>query len=381
MRRTLLSKVLLGLLLTSSLWAAAKDGKYVFYVGTYTRGDSKGVYSYRFDSKTGDIEKIGLAGEVVNPSWVTLHPNGKFLYAVSELGNDGKTQGKITAFSIDPNTHSLTMLNSVSSGGGGACHLAIDKTGKALLVANYGSGSAAAFAIQPDGKLSDTPALVQHAGSSVNPGRQKGPHAHAVVLSADNRFLFVPDLGLDQVMIYKLDPSKPTLTANEQPFVKVEAGSGPRHFALHPKANFAYGLNEMKSSVTAFSYDPKRGALKEIQTVSTLPTDFKGEDNSAEIEVDSKGRFLYASNRGHDSIGVFSIAKDGKLTLLENVPTKGKAPRNFKIDPTGSFLLAANQNTSNIVVFRIDPKSGRLTDTGKSIDAPFPVCIQFHITH
>ncbi len=368
---------LLGLAVNSVLTAANKPNKYVFYVGTYTRGDSKGVYSYRFDPKSGEIETIGLAGEVVNPSWVTLHPNGKFLYAVSELGNDGKTNGKITAFSIDPNTSALTMLNSVSSGGGGACHIVVDKTGKALMVANYGSGSAAAFAIEPDGRLSEKPSLVQHSGSSVNKARQRGPHAHAVVLSPDNRFLFVPDLGLDQIMSYRLDPAKPVLTANETPFTKVVAGSGPRHFAFHPKGKFAYGLNEMKSSVIAFQYDAKAGSLKELQMISTLPKDFTGEDNSAEIEVDAKGRFVYASNRGHDSITVFAIGKDGKLTLVQNILTRGKAPRSFRIDPTGSYLLAANQNTSNIVVFQINTKSGKLTDTGKSVEVPFPVCIQF----
>ncbi len=368
---------LLGLTLISSMPAASKPGKYTFYVGTYTRGDSKGVYSYRFDTKTGEIEKIGLAGEVVNPSWVTPHPNGKFLYAVSELGNDGKSQGKVTAFSIDPATGGLTMLNSVASGGGGACHIVVDKTGKSLMVANYGTGSAAAFGIQPDGRLVEPPSVVQHSGSSVDKARQRGPHAHAVVLSADNRFLFVPDLGLDQIMSYRLDPTKPLLTANDPPFAKVAAGSGPRHFAFQPKSTFAYGLNEMKSSVTAFQYDAKRGALTELQTISTLPKDFTGEDNSAEIEVDAKGRYVYASNRGHDSITVFAIGKDGKLAVVQNILTKGKAPRSFRIDPTGAYLLAANQNTSNIVVFRIDPKSGQLTDTGKAIDVPFPVCIQF----
>jgi len=339
---------LLGLTLSSSMTAA----KYTFYVGTYTRGDSKGVYSYSFDTKTGEIAKIGLAGEVVNPSWVTL----------------------------DPTTSNLTMLNSVPSGGGGACHIVVDKTGKSLMVANYGTGSAAAFGIQPDGRLVEPPSVMQHSGSSANQSRQRGPHAHAVVLSADNRFLFVPDLGLDQVMSYRLDPTKPSLTANDPPFAKVAPGSGPRHFAFHPKSAFAYGLNEMKSSVTAFQYDAKRGALTEIQTISTLPKDFTGEDNSAEIEVDAKGRFVYATNRGHDSITVFAIGKDGKLTVVQNVLTKGKAPRSFKIDPTGGYLLAANQNTSNIVVFRIDPKSGQLTDTGKTIDAPFPVCIQFRVS-
>jgi 6-phosphogluconolactonase len=366
--RSILAILLPGLALSSLLPAAS----YVFYTGTYTRGDSKGIYSYRFDATSGAIEKIGLAAEVANPSWVTLHPNGKFLYAVSELG-----AGKITAYSIDPSTSALTMLNSVPSGGGVACHLVIDKTGKSIMVANYGTGSAAAFGIQPDGRLSEAPSLVQHSGSGPDQKRQRGPHAHAVVLSADNRFLFVPDLGLDQVMSYRLDPSKPSLIANDPPFAKVEPGSGPRHFAFHPKNTFAYGLNEMKSSVTAFQYDTKRGALTLIQTISTLPKDFTGEDNSAEIEVDAKGRFVYASNRGHDSIAVFAIGKDGKLTLVENVLTKGKTPRSFKIDPTGGYLLAANQDTSNIFVFRIDPKTGKLTDTGKSIDSPIPVCIQF----
>jgi 6-phosphogluconolactonase len=371
---------LLGMALLPSATAgknSSKDGKYFVYVGTYTRGDSKGVYAYRFDAKSGNLEKLGLAGEVVNPSWVTVHPNGKFLYAVSELGNDGKSSGMVTAFAIDPKTAMLTKLNSVSSGGGGACHLAVDKTGKSLMVANYGTGSVAAIAIQADGRLAEKPVIVQHSGSSVNQSRQRGPHAHAVVLSADNRFLFVPDLGADKVFSYRLNPSEASIAANDPPSATITPGSGPRHFAFHPKNKYAYGLNEMKSSVTAFEYDSAKGALKEIQTISTLPKDFTGEDNSAEIEVDAKGRFVYASNRGHDSIAVFAIGKDGKLALVENVSTKGKAPRNFRIDPTGAFLLAANQNTGNIVVFRIDQKSGRLTDTGKSVEAPFPVCLQF----
>ena len=366
----------LALLITSSMPAA----QYTFYIGTYTRGDSKGIYADRFDTATGEISKIGLAAEVVNPSWVTLHPNGKFLYAVSELGNDGKSQGKITAFSIDPVAGGLTILNSVSSGGGGACHIVVDKTGKSLMVANYGTGSVAAFAIQPNGRLVEPPTVMQHTGSSVDQKRQRGPHAHAVVLSADNRFLFVPDLGLDRIMSYRLDPQKPSLTANDPPFAEVGAGSGPRHFAFQPNGKFAYGLNEMKSSVTAFRYDAKRGGLSEIQTLSTLPQDFNGENNSAEIQVDAKGRFVYATNRGHDSITVFAIGGDGKLTMVQNIPSRGQAPRSFRIDPSGNYLLAANQNTSNIVVFRIDPKTGRLTDTGKAIDAPFPVCIQFRLS-
>lgn len=357
--------------------AARKPATYFVYVGTYTGPQSKGVYSYRYDSRSGDLEPMGLAAEVINPSWVTIHPNHKFLYAVSELGNNGRENGAITAFAIDRQTGALKRLNSVSSVGGGACHVVVDKTGKTLLVANYGAGSVAAFPVADDGHLGQPPVLIQHSGSSVDPRRQRGPHAHGVFLSADNRFLFVPDLGLDQVMQYRLDAAKSSIAPNDPPFAKVPPGSGPRHFAFHPNAKYAYVIDEMKSTVTAFNYDAASGTLKEMQNTSTLPKDFTGEDNSAEIEVDAKGRFLYASNRGHDSITVFAIAKNGRLTPVEYVPTQGKAPRSFRIDPTGDYLFAANQDTGSIVQFRIDPKTGRLTATGKKVELYKPVCIQF----
>ena len=370
-------QLVLTLACTPFARAAMKQGRYFVYVGTYTGPQSKGVYSYRYDSSSGDLEPIGLAAEVINPSWVTIHPNRKFLYAVTELGNNGKENGAVTAFAIDRQTGALTKLNSVSSNGGGACHVVVDKTGSTLLVANYGAGSVAAIPVAADGRLSEPPVLIQHKGSSVDPRRQRGPHAHGVFLSADNRFLFVPDLGLDEMMQYRLNAAKSSISPNDPPFAKVPPGSGPRHFAFHPKGRYAYGINEMKSSVTAFNYDPARGALTEMQTISTLPKDFTGEDNSAEIEVDAKGRFLYASNRGHDSIAVFAIAKNGRLTPVEIVPTQGKAPRSFKIDPTGTYLFAANQDTGSIVQFRIDSKTGRLTATGKKVELFKPVCIQF----
>jgi 6-phosphogluconolactonase len=359
------------------LAAARKPSKYFVYVGTYTGPQSKGVYSYRFDAGSGELEPMGLAAEVINPSWVTIHPNHKFLYAVSELGNNGKENGAVTAFAIDRQTGALTRLNSVSSVGGGACHVVVDKAGHTLLVANYGAGSVAAIPVADDGHLGEPPVVIQHHGSGVDPRRQRGPHAHGVFLSADNRFLFVPDLGLDQVMQYRLDAAKSSISPNDPPFAKVPPGSGPRHFAFHPKGKYAYVVNEMKSTVTAFNYDAAQGSLTEMQNISTLPKDFTGEDNSAEIEVDAKGRFLYASNRGHDSIAVFAIAKNGRLTVVEVVPTQGKAPRSFKIDPTGTYLFAANQDTGSIVQFRIDPKSGRLTATGKKVELFKPVCIQF----
>jgi 6-phosphogluconolactonase len=360
--------ILLGIALAPSALAR----KYFVYIGTYTGEKSKGLYSFQFDSASGDMTPVQLAGELANPSFLTIHPNRKFLYAVSEL-----PAGSVTGFAIDPKTGALTKLNTVPTGGGGACHLVVDKTGKSLMVANYGTGSVASFPVGADGRLGEATAVIKHAGSSVNQKRQRGPHAHAVVLSADNRFLFVPDLGLDQILSYRLDPVKASLSPNDPPFAKVTPGGGPRHFSFHPKGKYAYVLNEMGSSVTAFSYDAARGALTELQNLSTLPKDFSGEDNSAELEVDAKGRFLYASNRGHDSIAVFAIGKDGKLTLVENAATQGKTPRNFKIDPTGAYLFAANQNSDSIVQFRIDAKSGKLKPTGKTLEVSKPVCVDF----
>lgn len=271
----------------------------------------------------------------------------------------------------------LTSLNKVSTRGTIPAHLVVDSTGKSLVVANYGSGSVAVFPVNGDGSLGAASAFVQHSGSSTGP-RQKGPHAHAVVLSADNRFVFVPDLGLDEVLSYRLDPAAGTLTPNDPPFTKVTQGSGPRHFAFHPDGQFAYTVHEMGSLVTVFAYDRAGGTLKELQTISTLPRDFSGTNNSAELQVHPNGRFLYASNRGHNSIAVFAIDPRAKtLTLVEHVPTQGKTPRNFAIDPTGRYLLAANQDTNNIVIFRIDQKTGRLTPTGDNLETPLPVCLLF----
>jgi 6-phosphogluconolactonase len=356
--------------------AMAKDkpgSQYFVYYGMYTGPKSKGVMVSRFDSGSGKLEAPRLAAEVVNPSWVTIHPNGRFLYAVSELGNDGS----VSSFAIDASTGDLKFLNKVPSGGTSTCHLAIDKAGKAIYAANYGDGSVIGFDLAADGTIGQRKAFMKHSGSSTDPRRQKGPHAHAVVLSKDERFLIVPDLGLDQYITYKVASDK-GLEANQPPYVKIKAGSGPRHFAFHPSSKFGYGVNEMGSSVTAFSYDGAKGTLTELETVSTLPSDFSGEDNSAEIEVDEAGKFVYASNRGHDSIAVFAIdLKTGKLTNVQRESTQGKIPRGFKIDPTGQYLLAGNQRSDNVVVFRIDDKTGKLTPTGQVVDVPAPVCFAF----
>jgi len=355
--------------------AAARD--YFVYFGTYTRQDSKGIYAYRFQPATGKLTPVGLVGETENPSFLAIHPNNRFLYAVNEISNyQGETAGSVSAFSIDPKTASLTLLSRVSTHGGTAAHLAVDRTGKCLLVANYGTGvSVAAFPVKEDGSLGEASAMMRHAGSSTGP-RQRGPHAHSVNLSPDNRFVFVPDLGLDQVLGYRLDPAKAALTPNDPPFAMVTKGSGPRHFAFHPNGRFAYVLSEMGSLVTVFAYDAAGGTMKELQTISTLPKDFSGTNNSAEIFVHPNGRFLYASNRGHDSIAVFAIdPRRGTLTAADRVSTQGKTPRGFAIDPTGAYLLAANQDTNNAVLFRIDQTTGRPTPTGDTLKIPSPVCV------
>jgi 6-phosphogluconolactonase len=357
----------------------AGNGELLVYIGTYTKGDSKGIYAYRFQPKTGKLTSLGLAAETVNPSFVAIHPNHRFLYSVSEIGDfqGGKT-GAVSSFAIDSNTGLLTRLNTVSSKGSGPCYVRVDPTGKSLLVANYGSGSIAAMPIKSDGQLGEAVSAIQHAGTGSDPDRQSGPHAHSINPSPDNRFAIVADLGLDEVLVYKLDPAKALLKPNDPPFTKVAPASGPRHFAFDPSGRFGYVINEMKSTVTAFSYDKNHGVLKEIQTITTLPKDFSGKSSTAEVQVHPSGKFLYGSNRGHDSIAMFTIdQKTGMLTSTGNVSTQGKTPRNFGIDPTGNFLFAANQDAGGVVVFRIDANTGKLTPTGDKLDVPFPVCVKF----
>jgi 6-phosphogluconolactonase len=317
--------------------------------------------------------------ETVNPSFIAIHPNRQYLYAVNEVNTyEGQSAGSVSSFSLDAKTGKTRFLNKVSSRGADPCHLSLDRTGKWVLVANYSGGSIAAFTIKADGSLGEASAFVQHTGSSVNPQRQRGPHAHSINLSPDNRFAIASDLGLDQVLIYRFDADKGTLSPSNPPFAKVKPGAGPRHFAFHPSGRFAYEINEIASTVTAFAYSLEHGILEEMQTISTLPKEFSGNNSTAEIEAHPNGRFLYGSNRGHNSIAVFTIdSSKGTLTQLEQVPTQGKTPRNFAIDPTGAYLFAANQGSDNIVVFRIDQKTGGLSPTGNVLEVPSPVCVIF----
>ena len=376
---SVLSIALLGSFCAPGAQTAAAKGEYFVYIGTYTGKKSQGIQVYRFSTASGKLTPAGLAAETPSPSFLAIHPNRRFLYAVSEISNyEGQRSGAVSAFAIDAQTGRLSFLNKVASRGAGPCFVAVDKTGKCVLVANYSGGSVAALPLKEDGSLSEASAFVQHSGTVALPKRQGGPRAHSINVSPDNRFAMVADLGLDEVLVYRLDPVKGTLVPNEPPFTKVKAGSGPRHFTFHPNGKFAYVINEIASTVTAFSYDAAGGVLKEVETVSTLPADFKGVSNTAEVQAHPSGKFLYGSNRGHDSIAVFTInTKKGTLTPVEQVPTQGKVPRNFGIDPTGSYLIAANQNSDNLVVFRIDKKTGRLTATGQVVEVGAPVCVKF----
>ena len=354
-------------------------GNYLVYVGTYTTEQSKGIYAYRFNAATGQFVPLGLAAETSNPSFLAVHPNHKVLYTVNETGNfQNRSSGAVSAFAIDSRTGKLTLLNQVASRGADPCYVAVDKTGRYVLVANYGGGNVAVFPVLKGGKLGEATSVLQYKGAGANPERQESPHAHWIDFSPDNRFVVAADLGLDQLDVYKFSASKGSLIPNQPAVIQLKPGSGVRHFAFHPNARFAYAVNEMQSSVVSFAYDPARGTLHELQTISMLTKDFSGKNDAAEIQIHPSGKFLYASNRGHDSIAVFSIdPAKGTLTPVEYVPTQGKAPRYFAIDPTGSRLLVANQNSGTIVIFQIDSTSGRLTSSGQVLQIASPVCLKF----
>jgi 6-phosphogluconolactonase len=328
---------------------------------------------------TGELTFTGQTADLQNPSYVTLHPSGRYLYAVSEVDKSGDQQGgTVSAFKIDPDTGGLTLINQQLSHGSAPCHVSVDATGHLLTVANYSSGTVAALPVRDNGSLGEATSVEQHVGSSVNPQRQKEPHAHSCTIDAANKFAFAADLGLDKVYVYKLDVLAGKLIPNEVPFVRTHPGAGPRHFAFHPNNRYGYVINEIDSTITSFTYDADKGALNEIQSISTLPADFKGASSCADIHIAPSGKFLYGSNRGHDSIAIFAIDEaTGKLTLVAHQSTLGKTPRNFALDPSGKFLVAANQDTSNAVVFNVDQQTGRLTPSGHEIQVPFPVCVKF----
>lgn len=365
----------LALAMPASL--SAKSSELLAYVGTYTNKGSKGIYVCKFDLSTGELKPFSNI-QSDSPAFLAIDRKRKFLYAANEIGQfQGKSSGAVSAFSINQKTGELTFLNQQATNSPGPCSVIVDKTGKCVLSANYSGGSVSVFTTKADGSLNEVSDLVQHQGSSINPNRQKEPHAHTIIVDDSNRFAFCADLGLDKVMIYKLDAKKGKLTPNTSAFTSVKPGAGPRHFKIHPNNKFAYVINELDETVTAFAFDKKQGTLTEIQAISTLPADFTGTSYCADVHIHPSGRFLYGSNRGHDSIVVFAIdPASGKLSFVEHQSTQGKWPRNFAVDPTGQFLLVANQNTDNIVSFRIDAQTGKLTPTGKTVEISQPVCIK-----
>ncbi|HVG98217.1 MAG TPA: lactonase family protein, partial [Chloroflexota bacterium] len=336
-------------------------------------------YVYRMDPASGALTRVQLVTGVDNPSFLALHPNGRYLYAVEEISTyQGQNSGSLVAFGINPASGALTLLNRTSSYGSIPAHLQVDPSGRYLVVANYVGGNDVVVALQPDGRLGELTDSKQHEGMGPNRQRQEAPHPHMILFDPAGRYVFDPDLGIDKIMAWRWDGANGRLMANELPYGQVSSGAGPRHMAFHPGGRWAYVINELDNTVSVFAYDPERGALQIMQTLSTLPADFSGTSNCAEIMVHPTGRFLYGSNRGHDSLAIFAVdAQTGRLTAAGWEPTQGAIPRNFNIDPSGSLLLAANQNGNNIVPFRVDSQSGRLTPTGTVTAATAPVCLLF----
>ncbi len=344
------------------------------YFGTYTnKTTSEGIYCSTLNMTTGKLSEPELAAKAANPSFIEIHPNGKFLYAVTE-----SKPGAVRAYAIETGTKKLKFLNECPSGGNGPCHLGIDRAGRVLLAANYGSGSIASIPINADGTLSAPVSVIQHKGSSVNPKRQNEPHAHSMNFSPDERFVFAADLGLDKIMIYKLDPATGKLEANTPEFAKVKPGAGPRHFTFSPDGRFAYVINELDETITAYAYDAKSGTLTEIQQISTLPENFKGVSWCAEVRVHPNGKFLYGSNRGHDSIVIFKRDPEKGILMLAGFQSAGiKNPRNFNLDSSGRFCVVANQDSDSVCAFKVNHETGALEPVGNSISIGNPACVRF----
>jgi 6-phosphogluconolactonase len=366
--------------------ASAQAAERPVWFGTFTRGTagSEGIYVSRFDDASGTLTPPVLAAKAKNPGFLAVHPSLPVIYAVSEVADhDGKPTGGILSFTIDDRTGTLTKKTEQPSGGAGPCHVSVDRTGKAVLAANYGGGSVICLGLEADGGLrpvaTGSPGgFIQHEGKSVNEKRQEKAHAHSIYPAADGRFAITCDLGIDKVLIHALDVGKATLAPHA--FASVKPGAGPRHFTFHPHGRFGYACNELDLTVTGFAFDAAAGTLTEFQTLSTLPADVTDHTglSTAEIVAHPNGKFLYVSNRGHHSIAMFSVDEPtGKLTFLGTEPIRGKTPRNFALDPTGKFLLAAGMDSNTVTVFAIDQATGRLTFTGQSIDVPMPACIRF----
>ncbi len=355
------------------------NGHWLAFVGSDAK-DNSGIHSYKVDRVTGAFSFLSATEGPDHPSFLALHPTRPVLYSVCRLREPDKHGcGGVRAYAITSKDGKLEFINQQSSMSDGPCHLEVDETGRFVLVANYSGGSVAMLPLREDGGLEKATGFVKHEGSSIHPGRQENPHPHSINVAPGNCFAFVPDLGTDRIMCYRMDLDQGVLMPHDPPSTQVKAGAGPRHLALHPSGRFAYLINELDSTLIAYALDVERGTLAELQTISTLPEGFEGENYCADVHVSPCGRYLYGSNRGHDSVAVYRIDEQkGILTSIETQATQGAWPRNFAVDPQGRFLWAANQNGDSIVGFRIESKSGKLEATGQTVKAQSPYCIKLY---
>ena len=375
-----MKRLLLAALLTGFVSNAIAGDRWLVYFGCYTNAKtgSKGINVSTFDSATGTLGDPSLAVETASPSFLALHPNGKFLYAVGESDTPGFSGGAVSAFAINRPDGTLRPLSQADSRGKGPCHISLDATGRMAMIANYGGGSVASYQVKDDGSLAGPVTFIQHEGSGKNPQRQSGPRAHSLNRSPDNRYAFACDLGLDKVFTYKIEPAAGTLTAGG--FAELPPGSGPRHFAFHPSGKFAFVNNEILMTASTFSYAAETGALTLMDTVSTLPPEVgdKTGFSTAETAAHPNGKVVYVSNRRHDTIAVFACdPATGKLTLIQNAPAQGMTPRNFCLDPTGRWMIVAHQDSNSAALLKVDPGTGKLEFTGRKIQVGGAVCVRF----
>lgn len=352
----------------------AADRPLVF-ISAFATGEKAGIHAFEFDVQAGALKPVHRTADVQNPFFLALSPNRKYLYSIHAKAFGGKEHEEVAAFELEGRTGKLKLLNRQSALGSAACYLDVDATGKMLVVANYTTGNVASLPIKSDGSLGEAAAMIQHVGSSVDASRQKEPHAHCFVVGPDNKFAFAADLGLDQVLSYRLDPATGKIAPHTQAFVRTPPGAGPRHLTFRPNGKQMYVINELKNSVTLFDYDTANGYLLERQTISTLPADFTGRTYCADLKITPNGKFLYGTNRGHDSIACYGLADDGQMSLIAIEPSLGKGPQNLAVLPGGDYLLCANMPGSNVIVFRIDQATGKISPVGDPVSLPSPSCI------
>jgi 6-phosphogluconolactonase len=373
------SLLLLFLAVVGATWAnAVRDAnaeRPLVLISAFAGGEEGAIHAFRLDPETGRLTFVHRTTDAEHPFFMAVSPNRRFLYSIHAATFGGEEHEQVAAYEIEAPSGRLKLLNRQSARGSASCYLEVDATGKTVLVANYSTGSVAALPVREDGSLGEAASFVQHAGASVDPARQTGPFAHCIIVSPDNRFAYAADLGLDKILSYRLDADAAKLSPNEQPFVRTPPGAGPRHLAFHPNGKHLYAINELKNSVTLFDYLAESGMLIERQTISTLPEDFDGKSYCADVKITPDGRFLYGTNRGHDSIAAYAIGAGGRLALLGIEPSLGKGPQNLAITPNGRLLLCANMPGDNVSVFRIDPQTGGLKPVGEPVSMPKPSCI------